>query len=210
MPRGKRQGWGHFRGWKGVLIRFDLASIPNGAEIQEARIFLYHENHEGEILSLHRMEREWAETEASWFEPCRGCEPWWGGWENGNYAKEATDTQRVRKNDQYFLGCPRWPACEGRSQPIYLEYMVGKDAASAYFEWERGEKARAGRLKQERTKGGQRGLKLNLRPSSDDAVFKSVLEGCIKSDLLRTRKAFSRMYQGLWGGENDETFAANC
>jgi hypothetical protein len=95
--RGKRDRSGHFRDWKGALIRFDLAAIPGGAEIQEARIFLYHENHEGELLSLSRMEREWTETGASWSEPCRGCEPWWGGWENGNYVKKATDTQRVRK-----------------------------------------------------------------------------------------------------------------
>jgi hypothetical protein len=115
-----------------------------------------------------------------------------------------------RKNDQYFLGCPRWPACEGRSQPIYLEDMVGKEAASAYFDWERGEKARAKRLKQEQTKSGKRGLKLNLRPSLDDAVFESVVEGCIKLDLFRSRNAFSRMYQNLWGGEDDGAFAANC
>jgi hypothetical protein len=95
--RGKRDRSGHFRDWKGALIRFDLAAIPGGAEIQEARIFLYHENHEGELLSLHRMEREWTETGATWFEPCKGCEPWWNGWDNGNYGKDATDTQRVRK-----------------------------------------------------------------------------------------------------------------
>ena len=97
VVRGKRDRSGLFRDWKGTLIRFDLGAIPNGAEVQEARIFLYHENHQGEFLSLHRMEREWTETGASWFEPCRGCEPWWGGWENGNYVKKATDTQRVRK-----------------------------------------------------------------------------------------------------------------
>ena len=115
-----------------------------------------------------------------------------------------------RKNDQYFLGCPRWPACEGRSQPIYLEYLVGKEAASAYFEWERGEKARVRCLKHEGTKTGRGDLKLNLRRSSDDVVFKSVVERCIKSDLLQSRKAFSRMYQDLWGGEDDGTFSANC
>ena len=94
---GKVYDSGHFRDWKGALIRFDLASIPNGAEIQEARLFLYHENHEGELISIHRVEKDWSETGASWFEPCKGCEPWWGGWEGGNYQAGASDTQRVRK-----------------------------------------------------------------------------------------------------------------
>jgi len=97
VVRGKLEGSGHFRDWKGALIRFDLAAIPSGAEVQEARLFLYHEHHEGELISIHRMEREWTETGATWFEPCRGCEPWWGGWEGGNYQTGASDTQRVKK-----------------------------------------------------------------------------------------------------------------
>jgi hypothetical protein len=97
VVRGKLDGSGHFRDWEGALIRFDLAAIPSGAEVQEARLFLYHEHHEGELISIHRMEREWTETGATWFEPCRGCEPWWGGWEGGNYQNGASDTQRVMK-----------------------------------------------------------------------------------------------------------------
>ena len=79
------------------LIRFDLSSIPSGAEIREARLFLYHYNHAGELISIHRMEKDWIELGATWFKPCQGCEPWWRGWEDGNYLKRATDTQRVKK-----------------------------------------------------------------------------------------------------------------
>jgi len=62
--RGDADRSGNFGGWKGTLILFDLSSIPSGAEIQEARLFLYHFNHGGEVISIHRMEKDWMELGA--------------------------------------------------------------------------------------------------------------------------------------------------
>jgi hypothetical protein len=62
--RGDADRSGNFGGWKGTLIRFDLSSIPSGAEIREARLFLYHYNHAGEVISIHRMEKDWIELGA--------------------------------------------------------------------------------------------------------------------------------------------------
>jgi len=35
VVRGKKDKSGHYRGWKGSLIRFDLSGIPSGAEVLE-------------------------------------------------------------------------------------------------------------------------------------------------------------------------------
>ncbi len=79
--------------WRGALIRFDLSAIPPGAEITDAQLFLYHANPWGDPISIHRLNRPWTEMGATWVAPCQGCEPWWQGWESGNYRKEATDTK---------------------------------------------------------------------------------------------------------------------
>jgi len=92
-----------FGGWRGGLIQFDLSGIPEGAEVLGAELFLYHGNRWGEPVSLHRMKQSWKEMEASWFEPCKECEPWWRGWdeEGGNYEKEATDARKVNYRGWY-------------------------------------------------------------------------------------------------------------
>ena len=92
---------GNFQDFQGTLIRFDLSGIPEEVEIVKAELFLLHSNEEREIISVHRMVKDWKELEASWFEPCQGCEPWWPGWSTSspkNYAKQGTDSQLVTKN----------------------------------------------------------------------------------------------------------------
>jgi hypothetical protein len=99
--KGKAERWGNLRGWKGTLIRFDLSNIPSDVEIEEARLFLYHYNLARELISIHRMEKDWMELGATWLKPCQGCEVWWRGWGGRNYLKRATDIRGVKKKGWY-------------------------------------------------------------------------------------------------------------
>lgn len=93
--------------WRGTLIRFDLSGIPEQAEILEAQLFLYHYSIWVQPISIHRLQRKWEELEATWFEPCQGCTPWWSEWEGGNFWPAATSTRRVDK-----LGWFSWDVME--------------------------------------------------------------------------------------------------
>lgn len=93
---------GSFLDWRGTLIRFDLSDIPESAQVEEAELFLYHYSVWGELISIHRMTKEWSEREATWYQPCQNCELWWAGWDEGNYVKGPTDTQRITGIDQWF------------------------------------------------------------------------------------------------------------
>jgi hypothetical protein len=100
--RGKYAGAGGLLYWRGTLIRFDLLEIPPGAEILEAKLFLYHYSVWGEQISIHRMHRNWTELGATWWQPCEGCEPWWQGWSEGNYVRSPTFSQRVTQINRWF------------------------------------------------------------------------------------------------------------
>jgi len=94
---------GNFHDFRGTLIRFDLSGIPSDAEIVKAELFLLHSNEQREVISIHRMVKDWKELEASWFEPCQGCEPWWPGWSDSfpaakNYVNQFTYTQTATTN----------------------------------------------------------------------------------------------------------------
>ena len=99
--RGMMAGAGGFLYWRGTMIRFDLSEIPVDAEIEEARLHLYHYSVWSQAISIHRMTRDWSELEATWFEPCRGCGEWWQGWDEGNYVREPTGTQWVMGKEQW-------------------------------------------------------------------------------------------------------------
>lgn len=92
----------YFSNWRGTLIRFDLSALPEGSEVAEAELFLYHYSVWGQLISVHRMNREWTELGASWWQPCEGCETWWYGWDDGNYVRAATDTQWVASINRWF------------------------------------------------------------------------------------------------------------
>jgi hypothetical protein len=135
---GKGGRSGSFGGWKGTLIRFDLSGLPSGAEVEEARVFLYHYNHEGGVVSIHRMERAWMELGASWSKPCRGCEVWWRGWERGNYQQRAADTRRVREKGWFSWDVTEDVRSFSRGIPNYGWFLKpamsqGNDSDSARF-----------------------------------------------------------------------------
>ncbi len=97
VVRGLHVHAGSYRFWKGSLLQFDLTTLPAGAVLSEARLFLHAYLCSREKTSIHRMNKEWKETEANWLIPLRGADPWWQGWSNGeNYEPVATDTQVVR------------------------------------------------------------------------------------------------------------------
>jgi hypothetical protein len=102
VVRGKHTRTGGHIYWCGSLIRFDLSEIPPGSEIVEARLFLYHYSVWEEQISIHRMLKNWTELEATWREPCKGCDAWWRGWSQGNYASNPVFVQQVTGIDQWF------------------------------------------------------------------------------------------------------------
>jgi len=112
--RGMMAGAGGFLYWRGTLIRFDLSEIPVDAEIEEARLHLYHYSVWSQAISVHRMTRDWSELEATWFEPCRGCGEWWQGWDGGNYVREPTGTQWVMEIDRWYS----WDVTEDVKQSL--------------------------------------------------------------------------------------------
>ncbi|MCX5832973.1 MAG: DNRLRE domain-containing protein [Deltaproteobacteria bacterium] len=98
IVRGKFGMFGSFSDWRGSLIRFDLSEVPPNATIEEANLCLYQYMVWGEQVSVHRMRKDWKELEASWYEPYKGGELWWGGWTNGqNYERTASDLKSVTK-----------------------------------------------------------------------------------------------------------------
>ena len=97
VVRGLHGHAGSYRFWKGSLLQFDLTPVPAGATLSEARLFLHAYLCSRERISVHRMNREWNEAEASWLIPFKGADPWWQDWSNGgNYEPVATDTQVIR------------------------------------------------------------------------------------------------------------------
>ena len=100
--KGLYTGGESFYNWRGTLIRFDLSALPEGSEVVEAELFLYHYSVWWQLISIHRMNREWTELGASWWQPCEGCETWWSGWSDGNYVRAATDTQWVASINRWF------------------------------------------------------------------------------------------------------------
>ena len=96
VARGIHQFHGRYRDWKGSLIRFDLSGVPAGTELLEAKLYLFHQAGPREQVAVHRMNTDWVETEATWFEPADGADPWWSGWTDGqNYTLAPTDSQPV-------------------------------------------------------------------------------------------------------------------
>jgi hypothetical protein len=96
VVRGIHRVHGSYHEWKGTLIRFDLSELPPGAELLEAKLYLFHSSGPREQVSVHRMKKDWAETGASWYVPSEEAEPWWEGWsDGGNCEPVATDTQLV-------------------------------------------------------------------------------------------------------------------
>jgi len=98
VERGFYYGGQGFSNWRGTLIGFDLECIPEGTEITEAELSLYHYTVWDEPISVHRMKQDWSELEATWYQPYKGTQSWYKGWSDGtNYAADATDMQRVTK-----------------------------------------------------------------------------------------------------------------
>ena len=137
--RGSYVGLGGFLDWRGTLIRFDLSDVPQGAEVLSAELFLYHYSVWGELISIHRMTKDWTESGVTWWQPCQGCETWWSGWDDGNYVKEPTDSQRVTDIDTWFS----WDVTEDvklflQETPNYGWFLksvqtTGSDLTSASF-----------------------------------------------------------------------------
>ena len=100
--KGLYGGGDYFSNWRGTLIWFDLSALPEGSEVVEAELFLYHYSVWWQLISIHRMNREWTELGASWWQPCEGCETWWYGRSDGNYERAATDTQWVASINRWF------------------------------------------------------------------------------------------------------------
>jgi hypothetical protein len=99
---GQGLGEGKEPNWRGILILFDLSSIPKTAEILEASLFLFHQSSSDEVVGIYRLNEIWKESEANWLEPCSGCTGWSKGWEDGNYVKVATDSKGVNKPGWIF------------------------------------------------------------------------------------------------------------
>lgn len=52
------------------LFRFDLSMIPAGAQIQDAKLYLYTEDaHHGQVSSIYRISTPWNELDATWNSP---------------------------------------------------------------------------------------------------------------------------------------------